>query len=261
MPIESRRVTAFICLLACAGASIAHAPYLLPNDFELDQRDHVSVQASFTEAFFIPDVAMKSDDYHVVMPDGAKLPVAPAYTRDLAVLDVATPTAGTYRISTGNRPGRIGKAELLPDGTWKFFGEREKPLAGAQLHDMHSITRADVYVSVGTPTDTALALTGQGLEFQLLTHPGRLLAGTPLKLRAVYDGKPVPGLLIEVRRGALEEGASAPVEVRTAADGGATVPLARPGIYHIMARHRFGIPGAAPKAESHTYALTVEVAE
>lgn len=259
--LATRRLTAFVCLFTCAAVAAAHAPYLLPNNFDLGKRDHVSVQASLTENYFIPDVAMKADGYHVVMPDGAKVAVTPVYTRDLAVLDVATPGDGTYRISTGNRSGRTAKAALLPDGTWKFFGEREAPPTGAKLHDMHSITRAEVFVSRGTPTDAALALTGTGLEFQLLTHPSRLLAGTPLKVRVLYDGKPVADQVIEVRRGALEEGAAAPVEVRTGADGGATVPLARPGIYHVMARYRFGMAGAEPKAQSHTYAVTVEVTE
>lgn len=255
------RLVFLVAALAWAGIAAAHAPYLLPNNFDLNKRDHVSVQASFTENFFIPDVAMKADDYHVVKPDGAKVPVAPLYTKDLAVLDVSTPDDGTYRVSTGNRSGRTAKAALLPDGTWRFFGERESPPEGAKLHDMHSITRADVFVSRGAPTDTALAPTGKGLEFQWLTHPNRLLAGTPLKLRVVFDGKPVANQVIEVRRGALEEGAgAAPAEVRTSVDGGASVPFAGPGIYHLMARYRFGL-SVEPKAESHTYAITVEVTE
>src|SRR5688572_12524328 len=157
--------------LACAGLAAAHAPYLLPNKFDLNKRDHVSVQASFTENYFIPDVVMKADDYHVVLPDGTRATVAPVYTRDLAVLDVATMLDGTYRISTGNRVGRTGKAALLAGGQWRFFDEREGPPADGKVHEIRSITRADVYVSRGTPNDNALALTHQGLEFQFLTHP------------------------------------------------------------------------------------------
>ena len=256
-----KRLLLALISVACAGVAVAHSPYLLPNKFDLTKRDHVSVQASFTEDYFIPDVVMKADDFHVVMPDGARAAVAPIYTRDLAVLDVPTVLDGTYRISTGNRAGRTAKAALLADGKWQFFDEREGAPAGGKVHDIASITRADVYVSRGTPTDNALALTRKGLELEFLTHPNRLLAGTPARLRVLYDGKPLPDQVLTLRK-AAEAGASAsPVEIRSAADGSVSVPFATPGIYHLMARLRFALPNSESKAESHTYAVTLEVTE
>jgi uncharacterized GH25 family protein len=248
--------------VVCAGIVQAHSPYLLPNKFDLTKRDHVSVQASFTEQFLIPDVVMQADDYHVVMPDGARAPIVPVYTKDLAILDVPTTIDGTYRLSTGIRSGRTAKAALLADGKWQFFGEREGPPAGGKVHEIKSITRAEAYVSRGTPTDAALAPTNKGLEFQMLTHPNRLLAGAGAKIRVLYDGKPVPSQAISVQKAALEEGAiAAPGEVRTAADGTAALPFTVPGLYHLMARYRFALPGGEGKAESHTYAITLEVTE
>ena len=89
-----------------------------------------------------------------------------------------------------------------------------------------------------------------------------MLAGTPAKLKVLYDGKPIGGQLISIQRGALEEGQStSPVEVRCDAQGAATLPLDKPGIYHVMARHRFVVPGADARAESHTFAITLEVTE
>src|ERR1700749_3085754 len=41
-----------------AGAAQAHSPYLMPNAFDATGRDHVTVEASFTEHVFIPDVVM-----------------------------------------------------------------------------------------------------------------------------------------------------------------------------------------------------------
>src|SRR5262245_44458590 len=99
--------------LFCLGASLAvqsHSPYLLPNAFDLVDRKHVTVEASFTETFFVPDVAMKADDYHVIAPDGGKRSLTPVYTQDLAILEAPTPEPGTYRISTGQRAGRTAKA-------------------------------------------------------------------------------------------------------------------------------------------------------
>ncbi len=102
------------CLAASAlllsGSARAHSPYLMPNVFDVTQRDHVTVMGSFTEEFFAPDVAMKADDYHVIAPDGTKVALKPVYTRDLAIVEAETKAAGTYRISTGIRAGRTAKA-------------------------------------------------------------------------------------------------------------------------------------------------------
>lgn len=257
-----KRLFLTLISVTCAGMAAAHSPYLLPNKFDLNKRDHVSVQASFTENYFIPDVVMKADDYHVVSPDGTRIAIAPIYTKDLAVLDVATAQDGTYRISTGNRAGRTGKAVLQADGKWQFFDEREGAPVGGKVHEIRSITRADVYVSRGTPNDNALAITHKGLEFEFLTHPNHLLAGAPAKLRVLYDGKPLSDQVITLQKAALEEGAStSPVEVRSATDGSVSLPFTAPGIYHLMARHRFALPASDGKAESHTYAVTLEVTE
>ncbi len=257
-----RNLVLLLASVSYAGLVSAHSPYLLPNRFDVTKRDHVSVQASFTETYFVPDVVMKADDYHAILPDGTRAPLTPVYTKDLAVIDVATTVDGTYRLSTGIRAGRTGKAALLPDGKWQFFDEREGPPAGGRVHEIKSITCAEVYVSRGTPTERALTPTNKGLEFQMLTHPNRLLAGGAAKLRVLFDGKPLAAQVMSVQKASLDEGGgAAPVEIRSAADGTATLPFSAPGLYHVMARYRFALPSGEAQAESHTYAVTLEVAE
>lgn len=256
-----RKLILLFAAASCAGVASAHSPYLLPNRFDVTKRDHVSVQASFTEAFLIPDVVMKADDYHAMLPDGTKAALAPVYTKDLAVIDVTTTLEGTYRLSTGIRAGRTGKAALIND-EWKFFDEREGAPAGGRVYEIKSVTCAEAYVSRGTPTEKVLAPGNRGFEFQMLTHPNRLIAGSGIKVRVLFDGKPMPAQVISVQRASVEEGAKpAPVETRTGADGIANLTLAEPGLYHAMARYRFALPSGEAKAESHTYAITLEVTE
>ncbi len=91
--------------LFCLSASLAvqaHSPYLLPNAFDLVDRKHVTVEASFTETFFVPDVAMKADDYHVIAPDGSKRSLTPVYTQDLAI--ARSTDAGAGHVSHLYRP-------------------------------------------------------------------------------------------------------------------------------------------------------------
>jgi hypothetical protein len=140
------RILSLSVALVAVGSAQAHSPYLLPNLFDLGKRDHVTVQGSFTEEFFSPDVVMKSDDYHVVTPAGAKVPLTPVYARDLAIVEADTTEAGTYRISTGKRGGRTSKAAWV-DGAWKFLGPNEEAPNGTKTYDVTSITMAEVYVT------------------------------------------------------------------------------------------------------------------
>jgi uncharacterized GH25 family protein len=250
-----------IAVASAAGLARAHSPYLLPNAFDVSQRDHVSVQASFTEDFFTPDIVMKADAYHVVRPDGTETPLAPVYTQDLAVLEVDTKMPGTYRISTGVREGRLSKA-TIDGGEWLFLDEREPLPKGVKAYDIRSITRADVYVTRGAPTHAAVAPRSHGLEFALLSHPNSLFAGDEAKLRVFFDGRPLAGQVITVQRARMGFGDTpAPTEVTADSDGLVTVAFDEPGLYHLMTRHRFALTGPEAKAESHTYAVTLEVTE
>src|SRR5688500_14290634 len=132
----SRIASGALLLTALIAAPAgAHSPYLLPNAFDLGERDHVSVQASFTEKFFVPDVVMKATNWHVVSPDGKSSALTPVYTKDLAVLDVDTPQPGTYRISTGVRDGRVAKG-VIAGAEWKFLRPNDVPPAGAKVYDI-----------------------------------------------------------------------------------------------------------------------------
>jgi hypothetical protein len=101
-------------VLLSSDTARAHSPFLLPNFFDVSHRDHVTVQGSFTEEFFSPDVAMKADDYHVIAPDGSKVPLKPVYTRDNRARGGADQSARhvphLHRHPEGeNRQGRVGE--------------------------------------------------------------------------------------------------------------------------------------------------------
>jgi uncharacterized GH25 family protein len=227
-------------LLGAPLIASAHSPYLLPNAFALSDRDHVTVQASFTEEFFVPDVVMKSDDFHVVNPDGSKVAVTPVYTKDLAILEVATPTPGTYRISSGTRAAP----------------------AGAKVFDVKSVTTAEAFVTRGEPSTTVLAPRRTGIEFRPVTHPGKLAPGESAQFEVLFNGQPLRNHSVKVHTederyaGKLND-----AEVRTDAAGLFTVKLARAGTYLATTRHRTVTDDEKSVAESHTYSLTFEVVD
>ena len=244
---------------ALASAADAHSPYLLPTVFDASDRKLVTVQGSFTESFFTPEVVMKSDAWAVVGPDGARKPLTPTNLRELALVEVATEAPGTYRITSGQRVGRTAKAVLVK-GEWEFLEDPSKAPAGTTPVDMQSLTLADVYVTRGAPTTAALAPVGKGLEFVAVTHPSSVTTGQDAKFVVLFDGKPVKGQAITLN-GADDHYAdakTAPVTVTSDDQGRFAIKVARSGVYQIQARYRVAPTAADPVGHSYTYALTFE---
>lgn len=254
--MRSVGMAAAAAIVAAAGAAQAHSPYLLPNTFDATNRDHVTVEASFTEAFFAPDVVMKSDDFHAVGPDGARVALTPTYLRDLTILEPATPVDGTWRISTGARTGRTAKAVLKAGGEWEFI-EPGKPVPAGAV-DMVSLTRAETYVTRGKPNETALKPTGQGLEFRALTHPNDIAVGAAARFEVLLDGKPLAKQAVEIHQGGETYSEANPVEAVSDFAGVFAFTPPAAGVYHAMSRYRIAPAAAGQPARSLTYALTFE---
>jgi uncharacterized GH25 family protein len=244
---------------ALAGAAQAHSPYLLPSTFDVSDRKLVTVQGSFTESFFTPEVVMKSDAWAVVGPDGARTPLTATNLRELALVEVTTDKPGTYRVTTGQRTGRTAKAVLVK-GEWEFLEDPSKAPAGTTPVDMQSLTLADVYVTRGAPTAAALAPIGKGLEFVAVTHPSEIATGQDAKFVVLFDGKPVKGQAVTLNAAddRYADAESQPVTLTSDDQGRFAVKPARSGVYQIQARYRVAPTAADPVGHSYTYALTFE---
>ncbi|WP_244286836.1 DUF4198 domain-containing protein [Caulobacter radicis] len=249
---------ALLAGLGLSGLAHAHSPYMLPSTFDVSDRKVVTVQGSFTETFFTPEVVMKSDAYAVIGPDGVRKALTPTYLRELALVEAPVETAGTYRVTTGQRAGRVGKATLV-NGEWEFLEPGKAP-AGAEVVDMQSITTADVYVTRGAPSTAALAPVGKGLEFQAITHPSDITTGQPAKFVVLYDGKPVAGQEVTLTAGGdrYADAKAAPVTVKSDAQGRFELKPERSGVYQVQARYRVAPAAAGQPGQSHTYSLTFE---
>ena len=243
-------------LLSLAGAVQAHSPYLLPTVFDASDRKVVTVQGAFTESFFTPEVVMKSDAWAVIGPDGVRVPLTATNLRELALVEAVTEKPGTYRITSGQRAGRVAKAALVK-GEWQFF---EGDKAPADAIDMQSMTLADVYVTRGAPNDAALAPIGKGLEFHAITHPSKITTGQDAVFEVLFDGKPLANQPIDLN-GADDRYAdakSAPRTVTSDARGRFAVKVDKSGIYQIQTRYRLAPVAAGQPGQSFTYALTFE---
>lgn len=265
LSVRFRRSLPAACMMTAAliAASSARADtsYLRPNLFITANADLVTVQSSFTEDFANPAVAVKSDAWTVIGPDGASSAFsAKQEFTQVTILEAATPNAGTYRLSTGERLGRVGP-QILVDGVWQPFAPGREIPAGAQTRQSQTATVADVYVTRGAPTRAPVEARVGALELKPVTHPNDVYLDTGFDFRVLLNGKPVANQLVEVWRegGAYEE----PVwrkQVQSAADGSIKLSFDRPGVYLIWTRLSADAPpGAASPVRSYTTSLTLEV--
>lgn len=265
-----------------AQPAAAHTPYVVPITFS-PERDYVAVQGGLSkEAAFVPDFAIRGGgEWIIVAPDGASTKATPVHLKSLNVLEVPLPAKGTYRIGTGDRPGRALKFAKV-NGAWRVVrpapaagapapapSSSTGPLnaadvpAGAEVVDMQSYVVAETYVSRGAPSTGALKTSGKGFELEPVTHPNEIFLDEGFTFRALVDGKPVNGLNVTVFRGGegYQDKRTA-IEATTAADGKATVKFDKPGIYMLETRYPGAtVPGAAPSPRVWIYSLSFEVTQ
>lgn len=241
------------------AAAFAHVPYVLPSVFDAASRDTVTIEASFTEDAFRPEIAMRDAPFEVTGPDGstARLNTL-TLMHDLTLVDVPLPADGIYRISSGQRVGRMGKM-YREGGTWKVAGEGAAP-AGAVLVDVRSTTLADAYVLHGKPGAAgALKPRGAALEIHPLGDPSAYSPGTPARFEILYDGKPLAGEAVTLfRENGFYDGRKQVATAMPDASGQVAFTPPDGGRYLMLVRHRVGPTSPAAPATSYTVTLAFE---
>jgi hypothetical protein len=250
-----------LAAIASGAPALADTSYLKPNFFTTANADIVTVQSSFTEDFSNPSVAVKSEAWTIVGPDGkpAKFDTVQPFTQ-VTILEAATKANGTYRLSTGERLGRVGP-QILVDGVWQPFAPGREIPAGAQIRQSQTATVADVYVTRGAPTRAPVDARIGSLELRPVTHPNDVYLDSGFELRVMLNGKAVAGQQVEIwREGGGYEEPSYRKLLTSGADGAVKITFDKPGVYLIWTRMSGDAPaGAATPVRSYTTSLTLEV--
>lgn len=251
-------------LIASSTAALAHTPYLQPTSFDVNSSGKVSFDASFSEKFFVPEVAFNNSIFKVTGPDGKQ--ATPALLSVLSTRTVAEHTLktdGTYRLSTGNRLGKIFKI-YKKDGERHSAKDPKAPLPkGAKLLSFfQSNTKAESYVTKGKPSKSALKATGKGLELVMLSHPNELFVGDDVEMTVQYNGKHIDKLSVDVMLAKDQFSTNKPAQVIVSKNGQLTLNVDEAGVYLLRARHRTPAPkGSVAPTISNTYTLTLEIIE
>jgi hypothetical protein len=256
------RALVFIGMSAPILLAHAHTPYLAPNVFEPGRGGLITLDASFAERFFIPEVAFDDSEFEVHLPSGEV--TAPDTVISLKSRKVAEHTLeheGTYRFSTGRRLGRVFRIYEKDGKRVVPEGEAASVPEGATMVDWYqSYTIAETWVTRGAPSQATLVPRGDGLEYLPVSHPNDLFAVEALELQALYYGEPVADVLVEVFKSSRQSGDDAPlVSLHSDADGNFRFLPREAGVYLLRSRYRSKAPeGSAAPEFSHTYTLVVE---
>ncbi len=261
--IRASAIALMVTASAGAGtAALAHMPYLLPTTFDVGKGDHVTILSAFGEDAFVPELAMRDAPFTAVGPAGGTVETGRVtYLRDLSIFETDLKTDGTYRLSTGQRAGRIGQMAQV-DGKWVMRGEGPAAASDAPQVAVQSMTLAEAFVTRGAPTDTALRPHGVALEVQPVTHPNAITVGGDADFVLLFDGKPLPATDVTLFRAAgNHDGRKIAGQFRTDAVGRFRLKPQDAGIYLLLARHRTAAPaGATTPYRSYTYTLAFDAA-
>jgi hypothetical protein len=244
--------------LIFATAASAHAPYILPFQFNTD-KDVTTLHAAWTDTFFEPEFpgggAEGGYDITVTNPSG-KTSHAEYISRhkQLTLIEVDTKEAGTYKIervltsplfsqvlrdgkAIGVRNGgtpeerKAMEAKKIKNGELQFLFEDEvKP---DEVKKVQFINHVTTYVTRDKANIEALKTTGKGFEFKFKIHPNTLSVKSGLEFIALIDGKPASDINFDV----LQKDHDKPAQsVKSDNTGLVSISFKQAGIYVLNAR-------------------------
>ncbi len=256
-------VSALLCLIG-AGPAAAHVSFMEPSVFVTVQAEIVTIEASFAEDFmFRPEIAVTSEDFHVVQPDGQRTPFSriEAFSQ-VTILESGLPQPGTYRFTTGERLGRTS-TYVQDQGQWRPLAPGETAPAGAPAMASQTATVSDVYVTKGAPSDAAQQVEIGRLAIVPVTHPNAIYRDEGAVFEIRFDGQPMAGQELELdRQGGDYEEPRFGQAIKSDAAGRVTLTFDQAGVYLLHTRHRADAPpGSATPMRSYTTSLTFEVSQ
>lgn len=253
-------------LAFAAPAAQAHKAWLLPSATTLAEDGWITVDGAVSnDLFHFNHVPLRLDALRVTGPDGQPVQVQNPHTgRYRSVFDLELTAPGTYRIAIANAGLFASWTENGAPKRWRGTPEafaREVPADAAELRVTQAASRIESFVTVGAPTTTALAPTGQGLELVPVTHPNDLVAGEEARFALHIDGQPAAGVEVEVVRGGTRyRDRQDEIRATTGADGGFSLTWPEAGMYWLEASLEDERATLAPAtARRASYVATFEV--
>ncbi|MEH6460417.1 DUF4198 domain-containing protein [Chitinimonas sp. JJ19] len=175
--------------------------------------------------------------------------------------NAATPRPAAPAAPAAAAPAAAPATPAQPPRPPRFVDEAAVP-KDAKITEVRNLSRAEVYVSKGAPSEATTKPGGQGFELRPLNHPNDLYLDQGFEFELLEDGKPLPNVAVEIARaGNFYDEKKEYAELKTDAHGRAKVSFDKPGVYVLLTN--YPAPqrdrSEAPPARSYSYTLTFEV--
>lgn len=258
---------AVLAVLSTPAGLSAHRLWMIPSTTVVSGQDSwVTFDAAASNDLFFPDHQPLRNEPAVTAPDGSAGKVQNFNIgKYRATFDVQIDKPGTWKLALVNS-GVMGsytlngKDERLPRGTRADQIATAIPAGATNVKLAENLSRNEVFVTSGAPTDTVLKPTGQGLEFAPVTHPNDLVKSEAATFGFLIDGKPAAGLTVTVIPGGSRyRDAVGEMTFKTDAKGQVTVKWPNTGLYWLNTTAE-GQSTAIPNATKRMgYTATLEV--
>jgi len=198
-------LAAAVCSAALAAPLQAHRLWMLPSTTIVSgDDDWITFDAAASNDLFFPDHQPLRAEPAVVQPDGTPGKVEHMNIGQYrSTFDLHMTQKGTYKIVIRNA-GLTGSFKVngveqrLPRGTTANTLAAAIPAGATDVRLGEMISRNEVFVTSGAPTDTVFKPTGEGLELVPVTHPNDLVAGEAATFKLIIDGKPAANIDVTV---------------------------------------------------------------
>lgn len=256
-----------------APAALAHRMWMLPSSTTVSGTDNwVTVDAAVSNDLFFFDHQPLRMVPVVTQPDGTEGQVENHNVGKFrATFDLHLTQQGTYKVSVVNEGvfGSYvlnGERKMLPRGTTTANLATAIPAGATDVQTAENVSRNEIFITQGAPTNTVFKTTGKGIELVPVTHPNDLVTNEPGNFQFLKNGKPGADLTVTVIPGGIRYRDALHEQVlKTDASGKVSIKWGQPGMYWVMvneggerpegpgaggqgAPRPQGAPGAAPAA-------------
>jgi hypothetical protein len=249
--------------LALAGPAGAHAGFLMPDQFRYPACSMAAATATFSDRFPAPEVALESEAFALVGPDGLVEGFAPVY-RDAALVRLAgvLPGPGVYRLTSGERFGRMGRVAVHA-GRYERLGavaDDQQFAPGTQILSSQAVTVSEAYFGCGDSLRGPAGAPQGTLSIEpdvALLAPGGTAAGFTVR----FGGAGIaPQEAYHLTAYGVYAGEGDGVPVTVGPDGRVLLIGLRPGIHALLVRHIAPAPeGAVSALRSYSAVLAFEM--
>lgn len=261
-----RRAAVLLAALAAARAAPAHDLWIEPSAFHLAAGDSVAVRLEVGMHFTgepLPRYGALIEKFVLSSPDGDR--AIEGEEGDEPAGRVAIPSAGIHLVgyrsnnSYVSQEARKFEEYLREEGLERIVALRAGRGDSAKASRELFARCAKALLSAGGgPRAGFDRVLGFTLEIVPESDPESLRPGQSLRVRLLYEGRPLAGALVAA---VLKSDPAARVSARTDARGRVALKLARPGVWLVKAVHMIEADGEKADWQSLWASLTFEIPE